>query len=104
MSVCLSGKSVIQLWTSSGAISFRSYITVVSPLNAHDQVDPKTIIKKNSRQRYSCLEVKLRQPDSGLELLESCLGQKRYHFYKPFIEKRYPFHIPTLGSLVLIFM
>ena len=32
--------------------------------------------------------------------------QKRYPFYTCilFIEKKYPFHVPTLGSLVLIFM
>ena len=28
--------------------------------------------------------------------------QKRYPFYIPFLEKRHPFHILTLGSLVLI--
>ena len=31
-------------------------------------------------------------------------GRKGKPFYMLFVEKRYPFHIPTLGSLVLIFM
>ena len=39
------------------------FSTVVSPLNAHDQTDPKKKRKKASRETYSFLEVKLRQSD-----------------------------------------
>ena len=60
------GKSVIfQLWTSSSAILFWSdgyFSTVVSPLNACDQTDPrKKRHKKASRETYSFLKVKLWQ-------------------------------------------
>ena len=46
---------------------------------------------------------RLRPEVQPLTLLYTILA-KRYPFYISFIEERYPFHIPNLGSLVLIFM
>ena len=46
---------------------------------------------------------RLRPEVQPLTLLYTILAEK-VPFYIPCIEKRYPFHIPTLGSLVLNFM
>ena len=45
----------------------------------------------------------LRPEVQPLTFLYTILAEK-VPFYIPFIAKRYYFHIPTLGSLVLIFM
>ena len=46
---------------------------------------------------------RLRPVVQPLTLSDILLAEK-VSFYTPFIEKRHPFHIPTLGSVVLIFM
>ena len=46
---------------------------------------------------------RLRPEVQPLTLLYTILADK-VPLLLPFIEKRYPFHIPTSGSLVLIFM
>ena len=47
---------------------------------------------------------RLRCDVQPLTLLYTILAEKGYPFYIPFIEKKCPFHVPTFGSLVLIFM